>query len=126
MQIACKNCNFSMQTSAEGFYLAEQNVNYCVNCGKKYSEDGVDIPKLYRANKARMSIINKTLYIYILLPLFGLIASILLGLKFGYFADSRGARYLFVILPMFTLYMLGMMIYSQVNGSKKFKELMAE
>ncbi|MDO8551316.1 MAG: hypothetical protein Q7S03_01380 [bacterium] len=115
-----------MQTSAEGFYLAEQNVNYCINCGKKYSEVGVDISKLYRANKARINIINKALYLYILFPLVGFLVLIFLGLSAGYFADPKSGSYLMVLLVGFTIYMIGVMICSQVKGGKKFKELIAE
>lgn len=66
MIIQCKNCNFGTRTRAEGLCLRTENIRYCMNCGYKFSDAGLNVKELLSASDKQRNYYQKIFSFYVL------------------------------------------------------------
>lgn len=130
MQITCSSCNFPIFTSGEEFDYSSVKVNFCMNCGKKYEEVGVDVPKFFNANSSAAKYQRSIVIWWGFVPVicFFTIAFVVLFFRVVpiLITSANFGQSLLLLIGAPMIYFLGILLFAISKGSKKFKELINE
>jgi uncharacterized iron-regulated membrane protein len=121
MTVKCPSCQFGTVTNGESFHISEQELNYCLKCGRPYPKGMVSV--MYSANTASLKFMNRAVALIL-----GCLVSILVilgGYIFWWSRSGENSPFKFV-LPV----ALGAVVAAVVGvllvvflGDRKFKKL---
>lgn len=121
MVIRCKNCDFKLRASGEGFALRPTEINFCPQCGLRYREHGNDVEALFLVQSNWQKWMSKIYKLYILLPMFSaILAFLFVPLVFTKLPEPE---MVIVALLIFMGYMVATVFTLERTAKKKFPEV---
>jgi hypothetical protein len=126
VRITCGSCDFSVQTHGESFRYTEDNVRFCLSCGKSYSETGVNVGRIYKAVEARVSCQQRIAFWTGLLPvlIYMITALIVILRNPGLITAENLVVFVFVMCVLPLAYMFWILTLASSRGSKRYYEVM--
>lgn len=128
MKIICGNCSFTIYTSGEGFSYSQESLNFCLKCGRAYTDTGVNISKLFKANKEQINCQTKIVSWFGFVPAvsFLLIVLLILFNNPGLITKDNVYISLLLIFGLPIVYIPCVLMVAFRKGFRKYNEVLNE